>query len=1277
MRRVVAVPLLILAVAIGGGLWYLTNPQRVAGHASELLGAMSGAEVAIETVHVGWDGVIDLRGVELRVPGLKGEGARLFTADQILMRVDLWEAATGDFVAEQMIVRDPVLSPTKLNETTFNYQVLQNLRAQERRESGAPKLPRLPRIFIEGGRIRHGELYAGEYTSFESRPLSGRLNPVLEATGIYDFEMAMKHEEGAAGQGAPMRVAGQFDLEKLTVEWKMSDFAFADPARNMLPQQIREWWDKFDPSGSLPEVEFSYDEATGPKGLVRVEDVALTLPSEWIPERDLLEAPRTPLPEYVARMTNVSGTFRFDANRVYIESLVGEIEGLVYKIDGQIAGYEKRSPFRIKIETLPFRVPEEPRYMIALPAAVQKVFKKLSPVGWMRVTMDLARPESKDPNAIAPLVYSGVATILSGRQLVDELRAGGQIAGRVDPADPAYDSRGYYHKFPYPLRQCRGKLTFSNESIEVQHLTGETHGGGTATITGSIGPPSAGGNAAVDVTITAVGIPFDDQLRQALGERERSALDLFFDEPAWQKLLERGRFVTEARRAADTVYRDQVAAELQTLREDDAVHPDTLAEKAAQLEAAEAKLTGPAFDLGGRGNVVVKVTRPLGPNLKPTLNVAVDLERANVVFKFFPYPIRVSGGRLVIAPGVAMFDDIQIAGLTGGRGKITGEITLPKRGSGKPVVPKLRLTAADVPFDEALYDTLPDPQDRWLRELNLAGRFNLAGSIHYDETAKKIGVDMGLELAGVTATPGGGEFTIADVAGLVRIGMSKLTVEKLTGSRNEARITLTGEADWSDRERPSMRFNAEATGLRFEDPVLDLVGPAVPRDAQVRTFWNERQPEGTFDATATYARVGDDEPTHRVELRPDALSFMHNGNRVGLVNVTGAIVVDPERVTLSDIAGRYDGGEITLSGTVERDDALTTRVAFKATGERITTAARRALPASIGRVIDGLDLAGAYELDVTELVMRPAAESGRAFELTAAAHLTGATASLGVPVTDADMNIALTASGDVGAEWPRVDVKVNAKRLLAAERPVEDLTVVMRNTEPSERFVIPTLEGSAGGGRMTGSGAVAIGRGDFQIRLELSDADLASLVAPNGATDDKPAPKEKDDTEALTGRVSASIAVEGNLHDRSELRGRGDLRVIDGNLYGVPLAIGLLRVAHLTLPVDDHFHSADISYFLQDRSVRVERLKLYSEAMLLDGGGTFDLEAGTVDLAMTTSNPKGLKIGPLTELIDKLRDQLVTIRVTGSLTDPKTKVEQFSGLSNAFDDVLGGTEVND
>lgn len=1273
MRRVIAVPLLILAVAIGGGLWYLTQPQRVARHASDLLETMSGAEVAIESAHVGWDGVIDLRGVELSVPGLKGEGARLFTADQILMRVDLFEAATGDFVAEQMIIRNPILRPTKLNETTFNYEVLQKLRAQQRNESGGIKLPKLPRIFVEGGRIRHGEVYEGKYTSFESRPLSGRLTPLAEVKSIYDFEMAMRREADASPDATPMRVAGRFDLEKLTVEWKMSDFAFADPARNMLPQQIRDWWDKFNPSGSLPEVEFSYDEATGPKGMVRVENVALSLPPEWVVRDEATTDAAAPSgPVYEPRMTGVSGTFRFDSDRVYINGLVGEIEGLVYKIEGEIGGYAKDSPFRIRLETLPFQVPEEPRYMIALPVPVQKIFSKLNPAGWMRVSGELRRDETG-----GELDYNGTAIVLSGRPLIDALRDAGQITGRIDPADPKWDSRGFYHKFPYPLRQCRGLLTFSNEAIEVKHLTGETPGGGTATITGSIGPPSAGTNAAVDVTVTAVDIPFDETLRQSLPEKQRAALDLFFDKPAWQRLLERGRFVTEARNAADTVYRDQVAADLDKLRKTDAVHPDVLAEKVAEFERADAKLGDPMFDLGGRGDVVVKVTRPVGPGLKPTLNTAIDIKQANVIFKFFPYPIRVSGGRLVISPGVATFDQIKIVGLTGGRGIIDGHIDLPSKGSGNPIVPRLKLTAADVPFDNTLYDTLPDPQDRWLRELNLTGRFDLAGTIHHDETTGKIGVDMALNLASVAATPGGGDFTIAEIAGVVRIGVGKLTVEKLTGGRKDARITLSGEADWSDRERPTMRFAAEAEGLRFDDPVLDLVGPAIPRDAQVRTFWSERQPEGTFAAAASYSKLGDEPPVHRVDIRPDALSFLHRGNRVGLVNVTGAIVVEPERVTLKEIAGLYDGGSLNLNGTVERDEALTTRVSFKAVGERITAGARRVLPAAIGRMIDGLELMGAYELDVSELELRPGAKSGRAYKLSAAAYLTEASASLGVPITGADMNIAIEATGQVGAEWPRVDVTVDAKKLLAAGRPVEDLRVRMRNTEPSERFVIPELAGRAGGGRMTGSGAIAIGRGDFQLRLELSDANLATLVAPDGVAKTKPDDAKANDPDALTGSVSASIAVEGNLHKRDELRGRGDLRVLDGNLYGVPLALGLLRVAHLTLPVDDHFHSANISYFLQDRSVRLEHLQLHSKSMQLDGGGTFDLEAGTVDIALTTSNPSGLKLGPLTELIDKLRDQLVTIRVTGSLDDPKTKVEQFSGISNAFKDVVGGTEVSD
>jgi len=92
---------------------------------------------------------------------------------------------------------------------------------------------------------------------------------------------------------------------------------------------------------------------------------------------------------------------------------------------------------------------------------------------------------------------------------------------------------------------------------------------------------------------------------------------------------------------------------------------------------------------------------------------------------------------------------------------------------------------------------------------------------------------------------------------------------------------------------------------------------------------------------------------------------------------------------------------------------------------------------------------------------------------------------------------------------------------------------------------------------------------------------------------------------------------------------------------------------------------------MQDGRIVFERIALESPSMRLAGEGSMDYTNGKLDLSLTSSNPGGLDLGPVTDLIDGFRNELVTIRVTGTLAEPVSKVRQLSGLTRAWQDVFG------
>lgn len=1244
----------VLGSIAAGGYYYISRPQRVARYAGQLLEAMTGAEAHIDSATFSLDGTIDLRGLTLSVPGMTGRGAELFRAEQTLLRIDPTALLHGKFEARQMMLFKPVLSLTEIGEDEFNYELLRKVKNVTPRD----QMPRLPRIYLREGRVAYGEVYGGEYQSW-GLDVTGRLNPDDLQAGLYHFELYQIPDEDdqvlttTGDPNTAPALTGRFDLEKLEVSVQLAGSGLVNPHQTVMPRQIRKWWDMFEPSGELPQMQFEYDEEAGFHAVVGFSNVALTLP-------------QLSTDDYKVRMTDVSGTFRFDNDKIAVEELVGQIEGLQYRINGRIDGYTRDAPFQLALSTRPFRIPEKPVYMVALKPEILRIFQMLSPVGWMRVSLSLSRRSEG-----SRIDYEGTSTILSGRDLVRELigppgRPGAPRPtnlGSLDPSDPAYNSHGHFEKFPYELTNCRGLVTFNDQIIEVKHLTGDLPGGGSATITGTIGPPSP--HAAIDLTVTAVNLAFNDELRAALPEKTLKGWDMFFNRERFEKIHQRGYFITTAERDALEEKRQQT---LLHLREFEQLDLEQAAEQYRNLEQIQKRLALPVFDLGGRGNAVVKVTRPFGPGkIKFVLHTSVELVDAGIVFEYFPYPVRVRKGRVIISPTNIRFEGFDGAGLHGGFGAMAGNVQTPHDANDNKVIPAISLMAQDVPLDDMLFDALPEPQDQWLRNLRVAGKLNVQGHIIRDTAADRIDIDMGVDVVDAAAAPGSGRLRLTDLAGKLKLTLRDMTIESMTAACGDGRVSFTGGSDWSNKDRRTMHILANAQKLRFEDSVLDLISPAVEAPQALRDFWQTHAPAGVFDAKLEYAVAGEDDRQYRLDLQPGSLAFTFHDFRYDFPQTTGHIIVEPDVVRLADFAGDFDAGRFTVSGDVRYMPALDTDLTMTIAGEKFSPTARAAMPQRVAAIVDGIKLSGPYELNLAKLKYH-AIDAGRAeTHAVGSLKLAGASMNVGIPVTDFHGTVDLDTRAAADDAWPTVDMKIHGDRLLAASRPVENLTLGLRNREGSDRIALSDLSGRCAGGRLGGRGAFTMATGDYQLQLALSDARLDQLMV----YENSPEKPKKPDAGPIRGALSASIALDGSWADRKKLRGRGDLIVRGANLTGVPLAVGLLKVSHLALPVNDPFNTAQISYYIRGDKFVFENISLASPTMQLAGRGVMTYPAAQLDLALTSSNPKGLKLGPFTELVDGFRDQLMTIHITGSLDDPHTSVDQFSGLTRAWQDVFG------
>jgi hypothetical protein len=346
----------------------------------------------------------------------------------------------------------------------------------------------------------------------------------------------------------------------------------------------------------------------------------------------------------------------------------------------------------------------------------------------------------------------------------------------------------------------------------------------------------------------------------------------------------------------------------------------------------------------------------------------------------------------------------------------------------------------------------------------------------------------------------------------------------------------------------------------------------------------------------------------------------------------------------------------------------------------MTDDVRHVLPSPVTRVIDTLKLDGAFDANMEAMIWRPDATDGNEVTFKGSIDLIDAVCQVGVPVDGLYGKLAMDIVHPANAQWPRIQLKMEADRLRAANRQIHNLQAELHSGSDHEHLLVPTLRGLCYGGAIGGSGAVSLDDGRYEFELALNDVDLRQFLdaAAESESDNDPVAADGSSTptndKQAEGMLAASLNVEGRWDQPGERRGRGDVLIHKATLYELPLAMGLLQMTHLALPLSTSFHQARCSFYVMDDQITFEQLRLEAPTLVLAGSGTMGYTDKSLDLTLQSTNPTSPPMGPLSEIMGMVRAQLMTIEVTGTLDEPVIKVRQLSGIAQGVRDVFSSAE---
>ncbi len=1035
--------LLILVMVFVCLAAYFTRPRRLASLAGTLLHSLTGAQVEISEARIRWDGSIELTHVQMMLDEGPAASRQLFEVERMVIHHDVPELLRGRFVARSLTFVRPTFFLTEdLQTNLFNYQYLprpQRLKDPDQvAERGNPNLPKnLPNIFIRDGVLELAETNHGSISVVGTSVFNGSFSADRGNSHLYYFALRQTPDDA----GHLPQFKGFVDMDTLAVEATLTGFSFDDPKRNLLPRQLRDWWDRLAPSGELPTVQVGYDPDpdVGFFGVLEVSGASLTLPYT----------------ESKARMTVRSGHFKLTGRDIRITNLVGRIEGFDYTINGQVHGFGADAPFALTTHIVG-EIPQKPRYTPWFPQKVSKAFEELAPTG-----------------------------LFGANVLVQRKVAGGPFTyeGSVDISQASV----CYARFPYPLTRVRGALRFNEQQLRMINLRGDGPTGGRLVLNATLEDPVHFGPATI--SITGRHLPIDKYLLDAMAPKHRRMLEGLFDPTHYAKLTDPSTNILATPEQHKNWQQTYQANQRKLEAKPDEAEVKTLQ---AQQAVLALRLQQPVFKLGGVTNMQMRLEKPAGKNSKAVVHSEYDLAGVNLLLKHWAFPLPFVAGKFYLGPGGGGLVGGKIRGLTGGTAVVEGKMYWKYFGDRKRLIPDLKFTGSDFPVDQLALASLKPKTRKILSQLHVQGTIDAAGLIQGNDQGNPHITCQGHFREG-SVRPFGGEYVIDGIDGYITIAGSQVSLSDMKGSHEQARFKFSGPVSGPD----GMQLKLSGQSLKVEPKVLDLIPPHMPYRAWLEEQMKRLAVQGVFDVYWTQSS----NEASTVIIEPRTASCIWRGNPIELTDMGGSIQVHDRMVRIRQCHGQYGSGKMISEGYINLDEKTPTlHLSFDAQNQKFCKMTRAMLPVAVLTAIDALKLEGGYKVRNAKFSWSPNATQGERLALQSKIHLDQATAVVGVDITELDGELMVDVKHIVGSQWPQMKMSLKADRLRAGGRMISPLSMVIANhSKYPDQLQIEQLSGICYEGLLEGAGQIDMADGGFEFRLTLENAKFEPITDPLGA----------------------------------------------------------------------------------------------------------------------------------------------------------------------------------
>lgn len=287
-------------------------------------------------------------------------------------------------------------------------------------------------------------------------------------------------------------------------------------------------------------------------------------------------------------------------------------------------------------------------------------------------------------------------------------------------------------------------------------------------------------------------------------------------------------------------------------------------------------------------------------------------------------------------------------------------------------------------------------------------------------------------------------------------------------------------------------------------------------------------------------------------------------------------------------------------------------------------------------------------------------------------------AKIGERVRDAAGTVAFAIENDSSTRGTNFTADVEASGATIGGMQMRDLHVSIERDAEERITRIPALTAAVHGGRVVGSVSVIDPVLDGQhpsylATIQLSGVDLNHLTKDLARKADE-AIEDEQVPDYSGASLSGEVRLSGVLGEPETRRGRGSARAAGGTIVSVPLLLPIIEMLNLQLPSAESLDLAQATFYIEGSVVSFEQLGIYSRSIVMPGFGTLDWETRSLDLRLFSRGARTIPI--LGHIYEALRNELVSARITGTVSDPKFALETLRGSRNSIGRAMGTRDAS-